>query len=229
MTAPLIEISSLCMEYPGPPSVRALHNLNLVVSAGDYLAIMGASGSGKSTLLNVLGLLDAPTAGSYRFDGLDTSQLSESQRAAFRCRTLGFVFQSFHLLPYRTAFENASLPLLYAGVDRETRNARARDALATVGLAARADSFPTTLSRGERQRVAIARAIINGPQLLLCDEPTGNLDSANAASVMDLVDRLRSAALTIIVITHDAAIAARADRRIVMHDGTFRYTVGGQP
>ena len=204
MTAsPVIELRGLARTYPGPPPVPALRPADLVIEAGDYVAVTGPSGSGKSTLLHLLGLLDAPTEGSYLLDGLDTSTLGDRDRSALRGRRIGFVFQAFHLLPYRTALENVLLAELYNQTPRGGRVRAAVDALDAVGLGHRLDALPTTLSGGECQRVAIARALVNRPSLLLCDEPTGNLDSRNAAALMELLDQLNAAGFTIVVITHD--------------------------
>ena len=204
MTAPVIELRGLARTYPGPPPVHALRPADLVIEAGDYVAVSGPSGSGKSTLLHLLGLLDSPTAGSYLLDGLDTSALPDRDRSALRGRRIGIVFQAFHLLAYRTALENVLVAELYNHTPRSSRLQAAVDALGAVGLGHRLDALPTTLSGGECQRVAIARALVNRPSLLLCDEPTGNLDSRNAASLMELLDQLNSGGLTIVVITHDA-------------------------
>jgi putative ABC transport system ATP-binding protein len=223
---PVIELRGLARTYPGPPPVPALRPADLVIEAGDYVAITGPSGSGKSTLLHLLGLLDTPTAGSYLLDGLDTSTLSDRDRSALRGRRIGIVFQAFHLLAYRTALENVLLAELYNQAPRGTRLPAAAGALESVGLGHRLDALPTTLSGGECQRVAIARALVNRPSLLLCDEPTGNLDSRNAATLMDLLDQLNSGGLTIVIITHDAAVAARAGRRIAISDGIVSEPIG---
>jgi len=219
--SPAIELRGLARTYPGPPPVPALRPADLVIEAGDYVAVSGPSGSGKSTLLHLLGLLDTPTAGSYLLDGLDTSALDDQERSALRGRRIGLVFQAFHLLPYRTALENVLLAELYNSTPREARIPAAVDALAAVGLGHRLDALPITLSGGECQRVAIARALVNRPSLLLCDEPTGNLDSGNAATVMELLDQLTEAGFTIVVITHDAGVASHASRRIAIHDGVL--------
>ena len=221
MTAPAIELRGLARTYPGPPPVPALRPAELVIEAGDYVAVTGPSGSGKSTLLHLLGLLDAPTEGRYLLDGLDTSSMSDRDRSALRGRRIGFVFQSFHLLPYRTALENVMLAELYNQTPRAARTQAAVDGLDAVGLGHRLDALPTTLSGGECQRVAIARALVNRPSLLLCDEPTGNLDSQNAAALMALLDQLNAAGFTIVVITHDAAVAAHAGRAIAISDGVL--------
>ena len=219
MTAPVIELRGLARTYPGAPPVHALRPADLVIEAGDYVAVTGPSGSGKSTLLHLLGLLDAPTAGSYLLDGLDTSALSDRDRSALRGRRIGIVFQAFHLLPYRTALENVLLAELYNQTPRSARLEAAAGALGEVGLGHRLDALPTTLSGGESQRVAIARALVNRPSLVLCDEPTGNLDSRNAAALMELLDQLNADGLTIVVITHDPGVAAHAGRTVAISDG----------
>jgi putative ABC transport system ATP-binding protein len=226
MSAPVIELDGLARTYPGPPPVPALRPASLLIAAGDYVAVTGPSGSGKSTLLHLLGLLDAPTAGRYLLDGLDTSALGDKDRSALRGRRIGVVFQAFHLLPYRTALENVLLAQLYNQTPRGDRLAAAADALEAVGLGHRLDALPTTLSGGECQRVAIARALVNRPALLLCDEPTGNLDSASAAAVMDVLDQLNAAGYTIVIITHDQAVAAHARRRVAISDGVLSEQTG---
>jgi putative ABC transport system ATP-binding protein len=226
MTAPVIELRGLARTYPGPPPVHALRPADLVIEAGDYVAVTGPSGSGKSTLLHLLGLLDSPTAGSYLLAGLDTSALRDRDRSALRGRRIGVVFQAFHLLAYRTALENVLLAELYNQTPRSTRLQAAADALGAVGLGHRLDALPTTLSGGECQRVAIARALVNRPSMVLCDEPTGNLDSRNAATLMELLDRLNADGLTIVVITHDAAVAAHAGRTVAISDGILSERTG---
>lgn len=214
-----VTLDSVALTYPGRPPVEALKPVSLEVEAGDFVAVVGPSGSGKSTLLNVLGLLDRPTHGVYRLQGIDVGTLSEAERAAVRGRWIGFVFQSFHLLDHRSAVENVALALLYAGVPRDERIWRATDALTRIGLGHRMHALPSALSGGERQRVAIARAVVSRPTLLLCDEPTGNLDSRNAGAVMRLLVDLNRDGQTIVVITHDERVAAAAKRRLVIVDG----------
>ncbi len=220
-TPPVVELRDVSRVFPTEPPVHALREVNLTVHDGDHLAVVGASGSGKSTLLNVLGLLDRPTSGEYLLDGIDTGSLKDRDRAGERGRRLGFVFQSFHLLPHRSVEENVMMGELYRGGRRVGRAERAMAALQRVGLGHRVGFLPTKLSGGERQRVAIARAIVGQPSLLLCDEPTGNLDSANTVSVLSLFDQLRSEGLTILVITHDEHVAAHAQRRVRMMDGVL--------
>jgi putative ABC transport system ATP-binding protein len=221
MAAPVIELRGLARTYPGSPPVRALRPADLVIEAGDYVAVTGPSGSGKSTLLHLLGLLDTPTEGSYLLDGLNTSTLDDKDRSALRGRRIGFVFQAFHLMPYRTALENVLLAELYNSTPRHNRLSVAIAALEAVGLGHRMDALPVTLSGGECQRVAIARALVNRPSLVLCDEPTGNLDSQNAGAVMELLDQLNSDGFTIVVITHDAGVAGHTSRTIAISDGVL--------
>ena len=203
----------------GEVEVRALRAADLAVNRGDYMSIVGPSGSGKSTLLNIIALLDRHTSGRYRFEGLDVSDLSEGERTGLRAHRIGFVFQSFHLLSHRTVLENVILSMLYGNVLRAERRRRAMAALDRVGLTERAGFLPSRLSGGERQRVAIARAIVTRPPILLCDEPTGSLDSATSESILELFEELRGDGLTIVVVTHDPLVSARAERVISMHDG----------
>ncbi|HEY3955789.1 MAG TPA: ABC transporter ATP-binding protein [Streptosporangiaceae bacterium] len=226
MTGPVIELRGLARTYPGSPPVHALRPADLVVGENDYVAVTGPSGSGKSTLLHLLGLLDTPTAGRYLLDGVDTSRLSDRDRSALRGRRIGFVFQAFHLLAYRTALENVLLAELYNHTPRDSRLQAAAGALGAVGLGHRIDALPTTLSGGECQRVAIARALVNRPSLLLCDEPTGNLDSHMAGTLMELLDQLNADGLTIVIITHDASVAAHARRTVTISDGILSERIG---
>jgi putative ABC transport system ATP-binding protein len=219
----VVSLHQVGLTYPGPPPVPALHPSDLTVWPGDYVAVTGPSGSGKSTLLNVLGLLDRPTSGRYDLDGTDVTGAPEADRTAIRARRIGFVFQAFHLLPYRTAQENVALAMLYTGNRRAERGRVAADALDRVGLAHRRYAMPTTLSGGERQRVAIARALAARPRLLLCDEPTGNLDSVTAGTVLALVDELHQEGMTVVVITHDDRVASHATRRISIQDGEVSH------
>jgi putative ABC transport system ATP-binding protein len=199
--------------------VHALRGVSLVVELGEFVAIMGASGSGKSTLMNIIGCLDRPSSGRYRLLGEDVSRLDRSALAERRNRTLGFVFQSFNLLSRTSALENVELPLLYAGVGTRERHRRAREALARVGLAERADHHPNQMSGGQQQRVAIARALVGRPRVILADEPTGNLDSATSREVMALFQELRDGGLTVVLVTHEPDIASFASRVIVVRDG----------
>ncbi len=203
----------------GGRPVHALRNVNLTINAGDYVSIMGASGSGKSTLLNLLGCLDRPTAGSYRFGAEETAGMGEVQLSRLRRHQIGFIFQFFHLVPRLTAAGNVELPMVFAGIPPQERAERARLALDGVGLTLRADHRPEQLSGGEQQRVAIARAVIMNPALLLADEPTGNLDSASGGEIIGLIERMNERGLTVIVVTHDPTLGARARRQIRLRDG----------
>ncbi|HWO63608.1 MAG TPA: ABC transporter ATP-binding protein [Umezawaea sp.] len=215
----VIHLTGVGRTFPADPPVHALRDVDLRVEAGDYLSIVGASGSGKSTLLNTLGLLDRPDSGSYLLDGVETTALDDRGLTSLRGSRIGFVFQAFHLLPHRSTVDNVALAEVYRRTDRERRGRRAEAALARVGLAHRAAFSPGKLSGGERQRVAIARALLGEPALLLCDEPTGNLDRANTAAVLDLFDELRAQGVTLVVITHDEEVSARAARRVRIDDG----------
>jgi putative ABC transport system ATP-binding protein len=217
--APLVELRDVTRSFPGPPEVQALKSINLTVSAGEYVTIVGPSGSGKSTMLNLLGLLDRPSVGEYYLSGQLTTQLDENARAAVRATTIGFVFQAFHLMPHRTVLDNVLMPMLYSGVPRAEREERAHDALRRVGLSHRLDFQPGTLSGGERQRVAVARAVVSTPRLLLADEPTGNLDQTTSGEVMELFEELNADGLTLVIITHDQAVAQRARRTLRISDG----------
>ncbi|MER5872263.1 ABC transporter ATP-binding protein [Streptomyces sp. NPDC002044] len=219
---PVIEFRQAGLTYPGPPPVPALTACDLAIRHGEFVTVVGPSGSGKSTFLNIVGLLDAPTEGRYLLDGIDTGSLGDHDRTALRGRRIGFVFQSFHLLPHRSALENVALAMLYNGVPRKERPARAREALVRVGLGHRLAAVPSRLSGGERQRVAIARALVARPSLLLCDEPTGNLDSANADTVLALLDELHTDGMTVLVITHDQEVAAHGGRTVAIRDGVLR-------
>ena len=217
---PLIRTERLVRRYRmGRETVEALRAVDLVIHRGEYAAITGPSGSGKSTLMNVLGCLDTPDEGSYWLNGQRVSAMRDSELAHVRNREIGFVFQSFALLPRATALQNVELPLLYAGVHRRDRTTRAAEALARVGLSERARHRPAELSGGQRQRVAIARALVTQPSLLLADEPTGNLDTATGEEILALFDELHRAGNTVIVVTHEADVALRAQRMLRMVDG----------
>jgi putative ABC transport system ATP-binding protein len=216
----LIELSGIERIFRlGDSEVHALARLDLVIAAGEYVAVMGPSGSGKSTLLNLLGLLDRPDAGTYRLEGRDVTTLSADEQARVRRERIGFVFQSFHLVPRLTAAENIALPMMLAGIVEEERRVRVAAALQDFGLASRADHRPDQLSGGQRQRVAIARATIMRPAVILADEPTGNLDRATGDEVIRLLEALNAGGVTLIVVTHDAALGTRARRRVAMEDG----------
>lgn len=208
-----------CTFQAGGRPVRALRPTDLTIISGEYVAIMGPSGSGKSTLLNVLGLLIKPTDGSLYVQGVDVGDLDDAALSALRGTYIGFVFQAFYLLPYRSVYENVELPLRYARAPVGTRRKVVLAGLAQVGLLERAAARPGTLSGGERQRVAIARALVRAPSILLCDEPTGNLDSRSAAKILDVLDALNEGGMTVVVVTHDRGVAARAERLIELNDG----------
>ena len=204
----------------GGRPVHALRSINVTIASGEYVSIMGASGSGKSTLLNILGCLDRPTAGSYRFADEETGRLSDTQLSLLRRHQIGFVFQFFHLVPRLTAAANVELPMVFAGVDRDERAERVSRALEVVGLTPRAGHRPAQLSGGEQQRVAIARAVVMKPGLLLADEPTGNLDSASGREIVNLIEAMNLGGLTLVVVTHDPNIGGRARRQIRLSDGS---------
>ena len=220
---PLIALSDIERVFHlGDSEVYALHRLDLEISAGEYVAVMGPSGSGKSTLLNLLGLLDRPNAGTYRLEGRDVTTLSAEEQARVRSERIGFVFQSFHLVPRLTAAENIALPMTLAGIAPEQRATRVAQALKDYGLENRANHRPDELSGGQRQRVAIARATIMQPAVILADEPTGNLDRATGDEVVRLLEGLNAQGVTLIVVTHDAALGARAQRQLRMEDGSLK-------
>ena len=219
---PVVDLAGVSRTFGEDPPVHTLRGVDLRIWPGEWLAIVGPSGSGKSTMLNILGLLDRPTAGTYHLEGIDVAELDDMHRAGLRGRRIGFVFQSFHLLAQRTVLENVMLAEVYVGGRRHGRQRRAYAALERVGLAERADFLPTKLSGGQQQRAAIARALIGSPSLLLCDEPTGNLDSHSAAGVLDVFQELSADGLTLAVITHDDHVAERADRRVGIVDGRLR-------
>jgi len=213
----------------GDSTVHALTALNLSIAAGEYVAVMGPSGSGKSTLLNLLGLLDRPSTGSYQLEGRDVTTLSPDEQAQVRSQRIGFVFQSFHLVPRLTAAENIALPMMLAGIPSRERNSRVERALADFGLEQRADHRPDQLSGGQRQRVAIARATIMQPALILADEPTGNLDRHTGDEVVHLLEVLNASGVTLVVVTHDPALGARAKRQLVMEDGGLKQDSAHAP
>ena len=220
---PILELKDICKDYQqGREPVRVLKNINLIVEKGDYLAIMGPSGSGKTTLMNIIGCLDVPPARSYPLEGRNLKALSDDELAEVRNKHIGFVFQSFHLLPKMEAVDNVALPLLYADVPLKERRARAEEALKAVGLGERIHFLPNQLSGGQCQRVAIARAIVGKPQLLLADEPTGALDTKAGNQIMEIFRRLSDEGMTILMITHEPSVAACADKTYHILDGELR-------
>ena len=220
MGDPVAQLQGVDKVYgSGEMAVKALDGVDLTVSRGDYLAVMGASGSGKSTAMNILGCLDRPSSGSYRLNNTPVEELSDDQLADLRNRDLGFVFQQFHLLPQLSALDNVIMPMIYAGVPAAERRQRAQAALERVGLGQRLNNKPNQLSGGQQQRVAIARAIINQPALLLADEPTGALDSQTTAEVLDIFDALHRGGMTVVMVTHEDDVAARAEKIVHFRDG----------
>ncbi len=216
----IIRVRGLTRDYSlGSETIRALRGVNLTIARNEYVAIMGPSGSGKSTLMNLLGCLDTPTAGEYWLNGVEVSRMNDDQLARVRNREIGFVFQTFNLLPRASALHNVELPLIYAGVGRAERRRQASQALARVGLQDRMHHRPNELSGGQRQRVAIARALVNEPSILLADEPTGNLDSTTSSEIMDVFAQLHAQGQTVIVVTHETDIAERAHRVVTLRDG----------
>jgi len=215
---PVLSLSDITKTYQLTDlEVPVLRGVDLEVASGEYVALMGPSGSGKSTLMNIIGLLDEPTSGSYVLDGVDASRLGDVQRASLRSRAIGFVFQTFNLLPRMSALQNVELPLHYSGATNERERALAL--LDRVGMSDRLDHLPQQLSGGQRQRVAIARALVNDPALILADEPTGNLDSRTGLEILDLIDELHDQGRTIVLVTHDMEVATRADRVVRLRDG----------
>ncbi|MGO1242567.1 MAG: ABC transporter ATP-binding protein [Sphingobacterium sp.] len=216
----LIEIEDIGREYIiGSEKIHALKSVSLQIKKGEFVALMGPSGSGKSTLMNLLGCLDTPTSGSYTLNGINVSEMTEDELAEVRNKEIGFVFQTFNLLPKSTALENVALPLIYAGFNKATRGKRAMIALENVGLGNRVDHRPNELSGGQRQRVAVARALINDPSIILADEPTGNLDTKTSIEIMGLLEDIHTKGNTIILVTHEEDIAQHAHRIVRMRDG----------
>jgi len=216
----LIDLRDISKVYDsGRVHVEALRDINLQIRRGEFVTLMGPSGSGKSTLMNILGCLDTPTDGTYHLDGREVGQMRVHQLASIRNRKIGFVFQNFNLLPYATAYENCEVPLIFGGIKKDERRRRIERYLGRVGLAERLDHLPTELSGGEMQRVAIARALVNGPDLVLADEPAGNLDSKSGRGIIDLFEQLNAEGVTVMVITHDQSIAERAPRLLHISDG----------
>jgi len=222
----VIKIRKIVRDFPlGQEIVHVLKGIDLDIEKGDYVALMGPSGSGKSTLMNLLGCLDTPTSGSYLLNGKDVSSMSDDQLAEIRNNEIGFVFQTFNLLPRTTALENVALPMIYAGASKKVRTARAEEVLTDVGLADRMDHKPNQLSGGQRQRVAVGRALVNRPSIILADEPTGNLDSKTSEEIMKLIDDIHKAGNTVILVTHEEEIAERAHRVIRLRDGMVESDV----
>jgi putative ABC transport system ATP-binding protein len=224
----LVEMKGICKDYPqGKDTLRVLKDINLNIEEGSYIAIMGPSGSGKTTLMNLMGCLDVPTAGTYYLDGEDIASAGENALAEIRNSRIGFVFQSFYLMPKLSALENVALPLIYAGVPKKERNVRAREALESMGLGERLDFRPNQLSGGQCQRVAIARAMVTHPKILLADEPTGALDSASGEQIMELFSQLNKSGVTIVMITHEQSIADHAEKIYYIFDGELSDGRGG--
>ena len=216
----IITLENIVRNFPlGKEVVKVLRGITLDIKRGEYVALMGPSGSGKSTLMNLLGCLDTPTSGNYHLNGTDVSQLNDNELAEIRNREIGFVFQTFNLLPRSTALDNVALPMVYAGLPEKERTARAKKVLTDVGLADRMDHKPNELSGGQRQRVAVGRALVNNPSIILADEPTGNLDSTTSLEIMNLFDEIHSQGNTVILVTHEEDIAAHAHRIIRLKDG----------
>ena len=223
----ILECRDICKTYrDGALEVPVLKNVNFQMDEGEYVAIMGPSGSGKSTLMNIIGCLDQATSGTLLLDDRDISRCTENELADIRLKKIGFIFQSFQLLSYQTAIGNVELPLMYAGVPKKERREAAADALSRVGLAERMQFLPTQLSGGQKQRVAIARAMVNHPRMLLADEPTGALDSASGAQVMELFQKLNEEGMAVLMITHDSHVAAQASRMVVIRDGQLIQSGG---
>lgn len=216
----VIEIRQITRDFPlGNEVVKVLKGIDLDIDRGEYVAIMGPSGSGKSTLMNLLGCLDTPTSGTYILNGKDASQMGDDELAEIRNKEIGFVFQTFNLLPRTTALENVALPMIYAGYSKTDRTKRAEEVLTNVGLGDRMDHKPNQLSGGQRQRVAVGRALVNKPSIILADEPTGNLDSKTSVEIMNLFDEIHAAGNTVILVTHEEEIAEHAHRIIRLRDG----------
>ncbi len=219
-TPSLIHITDIGRKYViGAETIHALKSVSLTIDKGEFVALMGPSGSGKSTLMNILGCLDTPTRGEYILNGINVSEMTDDELADVRNKEIGFVFQTFNLLPRSTSLDNVALPLVYAGVSKQTRNERAQAALESVGLGNRVDHKPNELSGGQRQRVAVARALINNPSIILADEPTGNLDTKTSIEIMGLLEEIHSRGNTIILVTHEEDIAQHAHRIVRMRDG----------
>lgn len=230
MSENVIEVRNIIRDFKlGQEVVHVLKGIDLDIKKGDYIAFMGPSGSGKSTLMNLLGCLDTPTAGNYKLNGTDVSSLSDDQLADIRNTEIGFVFQTFNLLPRTTALDNVALPMIYAGMSKKDRVARAKEVLTSVGLADRMDHQPSQLSGGQRQRVAVGRALVNNPSIILADEPTGNLDSKTGVEIMALFDKIHEDGNTVILVTHEEEIAEHAHRVIRLRDGVIESDIRNQP
>ncbi|WP_090751889.1 ABC transporter ATP-binding protein [Nonlabens sp. Hel1_33_55] len=226
MSENVIEVRDIVRNFKlGQEEVKVLKGIDLDIKRGDYVAFMGPSGSGKSTFMNLLGCLDTPTSGTYRLNGTDVSSLSDDQLADIRNTEIGFVFQTFNLLPRTTALDNVALPMIYAGMSKKDRNVRATEVLTSVGLADRMDHQPNQLSGGQRQRVAVGRALVNNPSIILADEPTGNLDSKTGIEIMALFDKIHADGNTVILVTHEEDIAEHAHRVIRLRDGVVESDV----
>ncbi len=222
----VIEIRGIIRNFQlGQETVHVLKGIDLDIERGEYLAIMGPSGSGKSTLMNLLGCLDTPTAGSYNLNGNDVSMMTDNELAEIRNREIGFVFQTFNLLPRTTALDNVALPMIYAGTSKKDRITRAEEVLTDVGLADRMDHKPNQLSGGQRQRVAVGRALVNKPSIILADEPTGNLDSKTSLEIMQLFDEIHASGNTVILVTHEEEVATHAHRVIRLRDGMIESDI----
>ncbi len=226
MSQPIIEIKGITRDFPlGEEVIHVLKGIDLTINKGEYVALMGPSGSGKSTLMNLLGCLDTPTSGSYNLNGQFVSELHDDELAEIRNKEIGFVFQTFNLMPRTTALDNVALPMVYAGKSKEERNKRATEVLTQVGLDDRMDHKPNQLSGGQRQRVAVARALVNNPAIILADEPTGNLDSKTSVEIMNLFDEIHANGNTVILVTHEEDIAEHAHRIIRLRDGMIETDV----
>lgn len=226
MSQPIIEIKGITRDFPlGEEIIHVLKGIDLTINKGEYVALMGPSGSGKSTLMNILGCLDTPTSGSYVLNGKHVSEMHDDELAEIRNKEIGFVFQTFNLMPRTTALDNVALPMVYAGKSKNERSKRATEVLTQVGLQDRMDHKPNQLSGGQRQRVAVARALVNKPAIILADEPTGNLDSKTSVEIMNLFDEIHANGNTVILVTHEEDIAAHAHRIIRLRDGMIETDV----
>ncbi|MCU0349278.1 MAG: ABC transporter ATP-binding protein [Flavobacterium sp.] len=226
MSKPIIDIKAITRDFPlGDEIIHVLKGIDLVINKGEYVALMGPSGSGKSTLMNILGCLDTPTSGTYILNGKNVSEMQDDELAGIRNIEIGFVFQTFNLMPRTTALDNVALPMVYAGFSKNDRNNRATEVLTQVGLGDRMDHKPNQLSGGQRQRVAVARALVNKPAMILADEPTGNLDSKTSVEIMNLFDEIHANGNTVVLVTHEEDIAAHAHRIIRLRDGVIESDV----